>query len=135
MLHTQQSVQQRSNLRDALHVRDQQQQHAQQGEGGVSPSSSPRKGSSFKGSGKFKRRGVVADVCWMLQIKTFEVRPPGILHQDITSTHSWWQPTHISRTAGAATRVSMCVCCLSLAGRAYRACRPDKLPVSAASRR
>lgn len=99
MLHTQQSLQQRSMLRDSLHVRDQQQQHAQQqGEGGVSPGSSPRKGGSGKGSMKFKRRGVVADVCWMLQIRTFQVclqksyvrtpRPPaGIVCLDTTSTH------------------------------------------------
>jgi hypothetical protein len=84
MLHTQQSVQQRNSIpsfsRDSLHVRDrdvhsqqpqQQQQHSC--EGSSSASGSPHKGAVSKGSGRFKRRGVVADVCWMLRIKTFQV--------------------------------------------------------------
>lgn len=81
MLHTQQSVQQRSSvptfLRDSLHTRDQQQHHHAEGYVGGSSSSpgsssgSPHKGS--KGSIRFKRRGVVADVCWMLRIRTFQV--------------------------------------------------------------
>lgn len=80
MLHTQQSVQQRNSIqslsRDSLHIRDrdvhsqqpqQQQQHSVEGGG------SSHKGTVSKGGGKFKRRGVVADVCWMLRIKTFQV--------------------------------------------------------------
>lgn len=84
MLHTQQSVQQRSTIaalsRDSLHTQDrdmhshQQQQRPHDSEGVGSLHSSPDKAAgSSKGSGKFKRRGVVADVCWMLRIKTFQV--------------------------------------------------------------
>lgn len=87
MLHTQQSLQQRNSVpslsRDSMHIRDrdvhsqqqqQQQQHVQPhaGEGGE-VGGSPHKVSSGKGSSKFRKRGVVADVCWMLRIKTFQV--------------------------------------------------------------
>jgi hypothetical protein len=32
---------------------------------------------------KFKRRGVVADVCWMLRIRTFQVRGGGELRTGV----------------------------------------------------
>jgi hypothetical protein len=76
MLHTQQSLQQRSTApasSKASPLHQQQQQHQVAGGSSSSASSSPRKGSGVKGGMKFKRRGVVADVCWMLRIRTFQV--------------------------------------------------------------
>jgi hypothetical protein len=54
----------------------QQQQHRQRsGSSSRSRSSSPHKPllRGEQGKAKFRRRGVVADVCWMLRIKTFQV--------------------------------------------------------------
>lgn len=82
MLHTQLSSLQHRVSAPALPrdlnthaAQQQQQQYGGEGLTSSSSNSSPAKAlqGSSKGGSRFKRRGVVVDVCWMLRIRTFQV--------------------------------------------------------------